>query len=106
MVEGSWYRSPQSLLTSKMKFNAKQWVLKQRIIAVGFTEFNQQLPYDKAQTLKPEGEKCQNSHNCVGKTFKVEGVGGLTFARSYEWVSFTLFLKPDDFFFKLQRRFD
>ena len=43
-------------------------------------------------------QKSQNSHSCVAKTFRVEGVGGLTFARSYEWVSFTLFLKPDHFF--------
>ena len=36
------------------------------------------MPHDKAQTPKSEGEKCQNSHNCDGKTSKVEGVGGLT----------------------------
>ena len=59
---------------------------------------NKQLPYDKAQTPESEAEKCQNSHNCVGKTFKVEGVGGLSFARSNVWAPFTLFVKPDDFF--------
>ena len=66
--------------------------------AYGLGTSNQQLPYHKAQTPKSEGEKGKNSHNCVGKTFKIEGVGVLTFARSYGWVSFTLFLKPDDFF--------
>ena len=72
--------------------------VKYKLTTVAFPEFNQRSWHDKLQTPQSQEKKCKNSHTLVGKTTEVWRVGGSTFAPTFSWVYFSLFLQPGDFF--------